>query len=74
MKVFLLKRTDGGVSVMRTLVDDATVEGELAKWLEKDRAQIVSWREVPAEGVPVDRSQRELWCDVTDDPSVDIRT
>ncbi len=46
---------------------------EVEKWKGTHPGQYVSHREMPDEAIPVDRSQRHLWCDETPDPVIDIR-
>lgn len=72
MKIYLLKHNDGGVSVMRMQIDDATVENELAKWPDDERAKVASWREIQESDIPADRSQRHAWADITDETKIDI--
>lgn len=71
MPHFLLKRADGGVSVMH-LAANGGVETELAKWPVADRQEVVSWREIDISGIPSDRTFRNAWCDVTPEPVIDI--
>lgn len=57
MKLYLLKRNDGSECLMRIFREDATVEGELAKWPEEQRKAIVSHEEIPAETYPEKRRE-----------------
>lgn len=71
MPHYMLKRSDGGVSIMRLLAETDVVV-ELSKWPVVERQSIVSWREVQPEAVPSDRTFRGAWCDVTPEPVVDV--
>ena len=68
----IIKRADGGVSIM-TLTDEATdVNSEIAKWSASHPGQFVSFRECKASDIQSDLTFREAWCDETDTPGIDI--
>ena len=56
-----------------------TVESQIAKWPPDMQAKVVSWREVPWEGIPwvpgtrdTDKTFRAAWEDTTPEPKIDI--
>jgi hypothetical protein len=71
----VIKRNDGGVSVMhptlflQEVIDAAPnhleeiIGAELAQWPPEDQAAVVSWRAVPDEAIPTDRTFRNAWVD-----------
>jgi len=80
MKV-VVKKTDGSVAVMTFTAKyaqaaehdvDAVVSAEIAAWTPEDQASVVSWRAVPDEAIPTDRTFRAAWTDTTKEPVVDI--
>lgn len=66
----VIKRSDGGISIMTLLEDaleaatlapdqiDVIVEAELAQWAPDARASVVAWKFVPDYEIPNDRSMR----------------
>ena len=71
MATYLVKRKDGGVTILNT-VDGVSPEACIAKWHSSRQAEVVSYREAGQAGIPDDRTFRNAWCDVTDEPVVDI--
>jgi hypothetical protein len=67
--IALIKNIDGSVQIMNTSNDPTA---EIAKMAPALQTQIASWREIQADGVPIDRTFRGAWCDVTAAPVVDI--
>ena len=63
MQHFLLKRADGGVSIM-VAEDDTTCEAEIAKWSPEMQAEIVGHEPLKLEAVPQDRYFRNAWTHV----------
>lgn len=60
MKIYALPRVDGGVEIMQLY--SGTVEEALAKWHPRRRADITGeFREISADDLPKDRSQRHAW-------------
>lgn len=73
-QVVVISRTDGGVSIMSIngeLTDDA-IDIELQKWRDNSPGQYVSHRLMDASAIPADRTWREAWADVSDEPVIDI--
>ena len=63
MQHFLLKRADGGVSIM--VADDDTIcEAEIAKWSPEMQAEIVGHELLELEALPQDRYFRNAWTHV----------
>lgn len=83
MKI-VIKRADGGVSVMELLAEaaeaatiapdqlDVIVQAEIAQWPEDQRNTVVSWRVMPDEAIPVDRTFRAAWRDEAPEATIDI--
>lgn len=81
--MIVITRKDGGVSIMRLMEQaaevaaaghlDIAVQAEIAQWPQAAQDQVVSWREMPDDALPTDRTQRHLWCDVTPDLVIDIK-
>lgn len=80
----VIKKIDGSVSVM-TLLDDAAeasalapehldtiVQAEIAQWPDDLRESVVSWRVMPDDAIPTDRTFRAAWSDTTPSASIDI--
>lgn len=84
MLSILVRHYDGSVSVMALLGDaleaatlapkhiDTIVGAEVAQWSESERATVASWRVIPTDAIPADRTFRGAWTDVTDDASIDF--
>ncbi|WP_425991395.1 hypothetical protein [Afipia sp. DC4300-2b1] len=80
----VIKRADGGVSVMTLLGDaleaansapdhlETIVQAEIAQWQKEDRADVVSWRVIPDEEIPTDKTFRAAWRDETPDLRIDL--
>ena len=61
MKVIEIKRSDGGVSIMR-IADTADLEKTIIKWeATMDGVIAASYREIAEADVPTDRTHRNLW-------------
>ena len=60
MQHFMIKRADGGVSIM-TAEDDTTCEAEIAKWHPDWQAEVVGYEVIVPEAVPQDRYFRNAW-------------
>ena len=74
MKLFLkylINKIDGSVSIL-TLLEDVKVEDEIAKWTDGEQSKVLNWREVSDEDIPVDRTFRSAWSDITEASSVDV--
>lgn len=71
MKI-VIKRGDGGVSIMQLVDKDADVDAEIEKLKGTLTEGYVSHRVMPDEAVPSDRSFRNAWCDETPEPVIDI--
>lgn len=77
-KLFVLKRTDGGITVLQILNNEdgtyPTIEETIAKMQPDTQKEIVSWREIEPkeEYFPRDLTFRDAWCDVTPEPKIDI--
>lgn len=67
----LIKRVDGGVSVMR-LINGADAATEVDKWKTTYPNAYVSHREIDELDIPVTREFRNAWVDVTDDNNINI--
>lgn len=61
MRHFALGRKDGGVTILTIIKDDATPEGELAKWSDVQREAVVEIVEIQVADIPTDRSNRDNW-------------
>lgn len=61
MALYLIKRADGGVSIMSTVADDTDPAGEVAKWSPEDREAVLSIHPIAAKDIPPDRSFRNAW-------------
>ena len=66
----IIKRHDGGISIMRLLDEEPDVEIE--KWREIHVGAYHSHRFMPDDSIPVDRTFRNAWCDVTPEAVIDI--
>lgn len=55
-------QTSAEAKMIRVVVNDQTVKEELAKWADKGK-DVVSWRFITAEDVPLDRTYRAAWRD-----------
>lgn len=60
MRLVLIERPDGGVSIMQ-MVETADGGAEIAKWEAGSGARVVGWYEVGATDLPSDRTFREAW-------------
>lgn len=60
---YVLKRVDGGVSIMETVKDSVDARTEIEKWTPKSRKEIVSVREMGPDEVIEDRMFRDAWTD-----------
>lgn len=60
MSIYLLERSDGGVSIMR-LVGDTTPEKEVAKWPKEEQDIIVGIHPATEDDIPKDRTFRNAW-------------
>ena len=72
--MIIIKRDDGGVSVLHTKNPKATdqeVELEIAKW-ESTGKKAVSWRRGTKTHIPTDRTFRNAWKDDSPRVSVDM--
>jgi len=58
--IYAIERSGGSVSIMRILLN-SSIEEELAKWPEEDRASVVSYKEIDESEIPTDRHFREAW-------------
>ena len=62
MKIYALTKVDGGVVILLIYSPKATVESEIAKWHPDVRVEVTGeYREISAEDIPADRSQRQAW-------------
>lgn len=62
MKTILIKRTDGGVSIMTIKDSNASVEAEIEKWKGVSLpGSYLSHEEIDPTIVPKDTSKRNLW-------------
>lgn len=61
MGLYLIKRTDGGVSIMRTVADDTDPESEIARWHPNDRDEVLSVQRIEESDIPTDRYFRDAW-------------
>jgi hypothetical protein len=68
--MIVIKRTDGGVSIMRLV--DGDVNAEVEKWKLIHPGEYVSHREMPDDASPGDRTFRNAWADETPEPVIDI--
>ncbi len=61
MKLYALKRVDGGVEIMHT---DGNPLDMIAKWHPSRQAQVTGeFREIQPADLPANRSQRSKWYD-----------
>jgi len=76
----VIKRSDGGVSIMTLLGEAAqafehdpetVVRAEIAAWTQADQDAVVSWRAMPDEAIPTDRTFRGAWADTTPEAVID---
>jgi len=62
MRTIAIKRTDGGISIMRVFDDNADVATEIAKWQASSGDLVaVSFHEIQDQDVPADRTDRDSW-------------
>lgn len=61
MGLYLIKRTDGGVAIMRTVTDDTNPAKEIEKWHPKERSSVLSIHPITEADVPTDRYFRNAW-------------
>jgi len=80
MKI-VIKRSDGGVSIMGLAAEAAqafefdpelVMRSEVAAWQTTYAAQAVSWRAMPDDAIPEDKTFRDAWSDTTKELVVDI--
>lgn len=63
MKLYALKRKDGGVEIMQVM-EGCTVPECIAKWSASRQAEMTGeYREISPADLPQDRSQRDKWYD-----------
>jgi len=67
----LIKRVDGGVSVMR-LINGADAATEVDKWKTTYPNAYVSHREIDELDIPATREFRKAWTDITNETIIDI--
>jgi hypothetical protein len=72
MMPIVIKRIDGGVSIM-TLHEGDDVDVEIAKWDSSNMTpQYVSYREMPDSAIPPNKTWRDAWTDETKELVIDI--
>lgn len=79
----VIKRPDGGVSIMvlQGLAAEAhelapeyldmIVQAEISQWPKEDQGAVVSWRAMPDDAIPTDRTFRAAWSDTSKELVVD---
>jgi hypothetical protein len=67
----VIKLSTGGVAVMR-LIGDADANEAIEKWKSVNQGLYVSHREMPDDAIPIDRTFRDAWDDITLEPVIDI--
>lgn len=67
----VIKLVNGGVAIMN-LAEGENAAENIAKWSDELQSKVVSYREMPDDAIPEDRSQRHLWADISDDLVIDI--
>lgn len=74
MKI-VIKRTDGGVSIMTAVMDldlDLDLAARIEQWKSSNPGLYVSHREMPDDAIPADRTFRDAWTDTTSGLVIDI--
>ena len=61
MKTFLLKRSDGNISIFRLHDEAKDVQGAISKHYAKKKYTITSFEEIDEASVPKDREFRDAW-------------
>ena len=61
MRIIAIKRTDGGVSIMRIFNDKATVKSQIDKWENGSGRTAESYQEITEADIPLDRIHRDAW-------------
>ena len=70
MKI-IIKKTFGGVAIM-TLVNDADEAEAIRKWKSANPEAYVSHRQMPDDVIPLDRTFRDAWADITPELTIDV--
>lgn len=61
MKIYVLHKKDGGVSIMHTNEDPLK---EMSKWSDSQRSLMVgTYREITSDDLPKSRADRDKWYD-----------
>jgi hypothetical protein len=68
MRTLAITRTDGGISIMRVLQDDANLDQEVGKC----GLDVVDYRVIEEADVPTDRTFRNAWTDTQEAIEVDM--
>lgn len=72
MKI-LIKRSDGGLSILNHISTELTVEENVAKWQTTfPEATAVEWREISDNDLPASREFRNAWVDATPESKIDV--
>jgi len=72
MRVFAIKRLDGGVSIFRSREQDWTRDLELHVRHADKAYGVVSYREIAEDSIPRDDQFREAWTDDNPTETVDV--
>lgn len=69
---YLIKKSDGSVSILIQNIENMDIEQEIAKWPEEDKQLVTGYRIITDKDLPANREFRAAWCDETESNKVDI--
>jgi len=69
---YLIKKKDGSVAIMTTVLDETNPSDEIMKWETKQRLSVESFRPLDESEIPQDRYFRNAWTHLEDKINVDM--